>query len=100
MTLIARPRGHPSETFDGLLRALGRVSLGELFYVQCQELEDIAFAWVWEQIVAAFKATLSEDLDLTEEQIDQLFHRFLERIPETIRHRITRFASIGLLKSG
>ena len=75
-------------------------TLGELFYVQCQELEDIAFAWVWEQIVAAFKATLSEDLDLTEEQIDQLFHRFLERIPETIRHRITRFASIGLLKAG
>jgi hypothetical protein len=43
---------------------------------------------------------MSEDLDLTEEQIDQLFHRFLERIPETIRHRITRFASIGLLKAG
>ena len=43
---------------------------------------------------------MSEDLDLTEEQIDQLFHRFLERTPETIRHRITRFASIGLLKAG
>ena len=28
-------------------------TLGELFDVQCQELEDIALAWVWKRIVAA-----------------------------------------------
>ncbi len=57
-------------------------TVGELFYIQCQELQDIAFAWVWEQIVAAFQATLAEELDISEEQIDQLFHRFLDRIPD------------------
>jgi len=71
-------------------------TVGDLFYIQCQELEDIAFAWVWEQIVAA----LAEELDLSEEQIDRLVHRFLDRIPEAIRDRVTRFASIGLLKAG
>jgi len=77
-------------------------TVDDLFYSQCQELTDIAFAWVWvwEQIVAAFQATLAEELDLSEEQIDQLFHRFLDRIPEAIRDRVTRFASIGLLKTG
>ncbi len=64
-------------------------TVGDLFYIQCQELEDIAFAWVWVQIVAAFQATLAEELDLSERQIDRLFHRFLDRIPEAIRDRVT-----------
>jgi len=74
--------------------------VGDLFYIQCQELEDIAFDWVWEQMVAAFQAPLADELDLSEEQVDRLFHRFLDRIPAAIRDRVTRFASIGLLKAG
>ena len=69
-------------------------TLGDLFYAQCQELEDIAFGWVVDQILAAFAASLKDDLDLTEAQIDSLFAGFLKRIPEHLRDRIMRTASI------
>lgn len=75
-------------------------TVGELFYVQCQELEDITFGAVMDQILAAFAATLAEDLDISEAQIEQLFQRFLSRIPQPLRERITRHASIELLKAG
>ena len=75
-------------------------TLGELFYAQCQELQDITFAAVMDQIFAACAATLNEYLDLSEEQMDELFQRFLTRIPISLRERITRYASIELLKVG
>ena len=75
-------------------------TLGELFYAQCQELQDITFAAVMDQIFTAFAATLNEYLDLSEEQIDALFQRFLTRIPVSLRERITRYALIELLKVG
>ncbi len=49
-------------------------------------------------ILAAFAATLQDDLELTEAQIEHLFVRFLERVPERLRDRIVRTASMGLLK--
>ena len=48
-------------------------TVGELFYVQCQELEDITLGAVMDQILAAFAATLAEDLDISETQIEQVF---------------------------
>ena len=47
-------------------------TLGSPFYAQCQELEDIAFGWVVDQILAAFAASLEDDLDLTEAQIESI----------------------------
>lgn len=74
-------------------------TLGDLFFVQCQELEDLAFGWVIDQILTAFAATLAENLELDEAQIGQLFQEFLHRVPERLRDRLRRTASIGLLKS-
>ncbi len=53
-----------------------------------------------DQILAAFAATLAEDLHISEAHIEQLFQRFLSRIPQPLRERITRHASIELLKAG
>ena len=75
-------------------------TIGDLFYAQCQELEDIAFGWVVDQILAAFAASLQADLELTEAQIESFFAGFLKRIPAHLRDRIVRTASIGLLKAG
>jgi len=74
-------------------------TLGDLFFVQCQELEDLTLGWVIDQILAAFAASLAEELELTEAQIEGLFQHFLDRVPNGLRERITRTASIGLLKT-
>ena len=74
-------------------------TIGDLFYAHCQELEDIAFGWVVDQILAAFAASLQDDLELTEAQVETFFAGFLQRIPWHLRDRIVRTASIGLLKA-
>ena len=50
------------------------------------------------QILAALAATLAEDLAFTEDQIARLFQRFVDRVPTGLRDRLTRNASVGLLK--
>ena len=73
-------------------------TIGNLFYAQCQELADLTVAWVVDPILAAFAPTLQDDLELTKAQIEYLFVRFLEPVPERLRDRIVRTASMGSLK--
>jgi hypothetical protein len=56
--------------------------IGEWFFVQCQELEDITFIAMLAEENGPFRT------------IEQLFRRFLARIPEALRDRISRHASI------
>ncbi len=74
-------------------------TLADPFFVPCQDLEDLAFGWVIDQIAAAFGATLREDLELNEAQIGAFFQSFLERVPERLRNPIQRTASIAFLKT-
>ena len=67
--------------------------------MQSQELEDLAFGWVVDQIMAAFAATLTEDLALDEAQVEALFQHFLERVPDPLRHQIQRTASTAFFKT-
>ncbi len=74
-------------------------TIGDLFYAHCQELEDITLDWVVDQILAAFAASLQDDLELTATQIETFLAGFLQRIPPHLRDRIVRTAPIGLLKA-
>jgi hypothetical protein len=116
-SLLGVPREYQGRSYEGMMAHLTIVcvryqwlaleartaedvrTLGDLFFVHCQELEDLTFGWVVDQILAAFAATLAEDLELDESQIEALFQRFLERVPERLRDRIQRTASMGFLKT-
>ena len=73
--------------------------LGDLFGVQWQELEGIAFGWGVNQLLAAFAPSPRDDLDPTDKQIASFLAGFLKRILEHLPARIMRTASIGLLKT-
>ena len=73
--------------------------MGDLFHTQRQELEDLAFGWVVDQILAAFAARLQTDREITESPIEDLFARFCARVASSLRQRIIRTASTELLKA-
>jgi hypothetical protein len=54
------------------------------------ELTDLTWAMVWDQIMAAFEAALQETLDLTPDQVETLYQTFLQKLPEPLRDRINR----------
>ena len=74
-------------------------TIGDLFFTQCQELQDITFAAVMDQIMAAFAAALNEYLDRSEDQLEEVFQRFLAKVPASLRERMTRYASIEVFKA-
>ena len=58
------------------------------------ELVDLTWAIVWDQIMAAFEAALHDTLDLTPDQVEALYQAFLQNLPAPLRDRID-----GLQKS-
>jgi len=52
-------------------------TLGELFYLCCDEIEDIRFAEAVLLIMELFASTLNKQFLLSEEQIQQFLIRFL-----------------------
>jgi hypothetical protein len=58
------------------------------------ELADLTWAIVWNQIMVAFEAALHETLDLTSDQVEALYQAFLQKLPAPLRARID-----GLQKS-
>jgi len=52
------------------------------------ELADLTWAMVWDQISAAFGHALRDTLDLTPDQVDRLYQAFLQQLPATLRGRI------------
>ena len=52
------------------------------------ELVDLTWAIVWDQIMAAFEAALDDTLDLTPDQVEALYQAFLQNLPAPLRDRI------------
>ncbi len=61
---------------------------GELFYLMCDELQDITFSRSMSIIVQAFLDSLMELLHLTNEQIAELLNRFYSRMPAYLRRSL------------
>lgn len=61
---------------------------GELFYLMCDELQDITFSQSMSIIVQAFLDSVMESLRLTDEQISELLNRFYSRIPAYLRRSL------------
>ena len=56
-------------------------TVGALFFVMIDELADLTWAMVWDQISAAFGNALRDTLDLTPDQVDRLYQAFLQQLP-------------------
>ena len=63
-------------------------TVGALFFVMIDELADLTWAMVWDQISAAFDNAVRDTLDLTPDQVDRLYQAFLQQLPAPLRGRI------------
>lgn len=60
-------------------------TLGHLFYVCCDELEDLKFASAILLLMDLFKAAVQKVLVLTEEKFQELFDKFISSLPNYIK---------------
>ena len=61
---------------------------GELFFLMCDELQDITFSHSMSIIAQAFLDSVMELLHLTNEQIAELLNRFYSRMPAYLRRSL------------
>jgi hypothetical protein len=66
-------------------------TVGSLFFVMVDELADLTWAIVWDQIMAAFEAALHNTLDLTPAQVEALYQAFWQKLPAPLRDRTDGF---------
>ena len=67
-------------------------TLGELFYLCCDEIEDIRFAEAILLIIDLFASTLSKEFLLTEEQVQQFLDTFFEQLPVFLKNLLQKRA--------
>lgn len=60
-------------------------TIGQLFYLCCDEMEDIRFAEALMIILDIFGSTMVEECLLTDEQINKFFDRFFSKLPDFLR---------------
>jgi len=66
-------------------------SIGELFFVTCDELQDVTFSESLAIILAALLETLQDMVFITKEQVNDLLEIFISKLPH---HLIEKFPSI------
>jgi hypothetical protein len=67
-------------------------SFGHLFYICCDELEDIKFASAILLLIDLFKSSVQEVLFLTKEKFEELFDNFFSKLPKYIKGLLGVFA--------
>ncbi len=60
-------------------------TLGHLFYVCCDEMEDLKFASAVLLLMELFKSAVQEVLILSEEKFNELFDKFMSSLPKYIK---------------
>jgi hypothetical protein len=63
-------------------------TIGSLFWAMCDEVADLRFVEAWYLLIGALRAALSEELNLTDAQVDHLLTVFLGRLPATLRQKL------------
>lgn len=62
-------------------------TMGELFHLICDDLEDISFLTALGLILNALKILLKDKLYLAEEKVDELMEQFISHLPAFIKNR-------------
>lgn len=63
-------------------------SLGEIFYIMCQELEDIKFSSALQLLMTAMLESLLDKFVLTKEQLEDYVSEFVNKLPLYIQWAI------------
>lgn len=63
-------------------------SLGELFYIMCQELDDIKFSSALQLLMTAMLESLLDKFTHTEEQIQDFINDFVGKLPLYIQRAV------------
>ncbi|WP_036613623.1 IS4 family transposase [Oribacterium sp. P6A1] len=65
-------------------------TIGEIFYVLLQEMEDITFQHSLFILVEAMTASIKNILHITDEQVEEIYKDFFFRLPEYMQDALTR----------
>lgn len=60
-------------------------TIGQLFYLCCDEMEDIRFAQAFMMIINALKSTLSKEPVLSEEKVQSIIDELFNNLPQFLR---------------
>lgn len=63
-------------------------TIGTLFWAMCDEMADLRFVEAWHLLMAALRPSLSEELHLSDTEINRLLTVFLDRIPASLRRKL------------
>lgn len=63
-------------------------SIGELFYLACDELADISFQESYFLLLEALMATVKENLNLSEEQMSCFLESFIQNLPKMLQNSL------------
>ncbi|TEB17430.1 hypothetical protein Psfp_00654 [Pelotomaculum sp. FP] len=63
-------------------------TLGNLFYLCCDELKDISFAQAFQLILTMLKNTLRKYLTITDSALHGLIDDFISTLPEFLKGRL------------
>ena len=63
-------------------------SLGEIFYIMCQEMDDITFSRALQLLMTAMMKSLLDKFAYTEEQIENFISDFVDKLPLYIQRSI------------
>jgi hypothetical protein len=67
-------------------------SIGELFMVICDEIQDLTMEEALFLIINAILASVHDKFSLTEQQLDRLIQEFVTMLPRHIQNRLLQAA--------
>ena len=63
-------------------------SLGELFLYFSDEMSDITWIQAFQMLLQMFRTLLVDQMDLSDEKIDELVDAFMDAIPSLLRSKL------------
>ena len=63
-------------------------SMGELFLYFSDEMSDITWIQAFQMLLQMFRTLLADQLDVSDEKIDELVHAFMDRIPALLKSKL------------
>ncbi len=63
-------------------------TIGTLFWTMCDEMADLRFMEAWHLLMTALRAALSEELHLSETEMNRLLRVFYDQIPASLSRKL------------
>lgn len=60
-------------------------TIGQLFYLCCDEMEDVRFAQAFMMVIDALKSTLSKEPVLSEEKVQSIIDELFDSLPQFLQ---------------